>query len=80
MDDTSAMDPAHAWEGVWSELNAVGIVQGQPGPTDGSISCGRVAERCIRSLQLGSLNAMDVQNIGMLVQVAILAARSSRTS
>ena len=71
---TSKMDPAQAWEVVWNELKTVGIVQGESGPIDGNISCGRNAERAIRGLQLGSLNAIDVQNIGMLVQTAIHAA------
>lgn len=75
---TSKMEPGQAWEVVWNELKAVGIVQGEVGPIDGHISCGRNAERAIRGLQLTSLNAVDVQNIGMLVQAAIHAAGLSR--
>jgi hypothetical protein len=71
---TSKMEPAQAWEVVWNELKTVGIVSGESGPVDGNISCGHNAERAIRGLQLTSLNAIDIQNIGMLVQAAIHAA------
>jgi hypothetical protein len=71
---TNKMDPGQAWDAVWSELRTVGIIQGEVGPIDGNLSCGRNAERAIRGLQLTTLNAVDVQNIGMLVQAAIHAA------
>jgi hypothetical protein len=68
------MDPAHAWESVWNELKMVGIVPGDSGPIDRHMSCGQNAERAIRGLQLANLNAIDVQNIGLLLQAAIHAA------
>lgn len=71
---TNKMHPAQAWEVVWNELQAVGIVQGEVGPIDGNLSCGRNAERAIRGLQMTELSPVDVQNIGMLVQAAIHAA------
>jgi hypothetical protein len=71
---TNKLDPNQAWEGVWNELRTVGITQGEVGPVDGNISCGRNAERAILGLQLAKLNAIDVQNVGMLIQAAIHAA------
>ena len=71
---TNKLDPAQAWEVVWKELRTVGIAEGESGPLDGSISCGHNAERAIRGLQLAKLSALDVQNVGLLVQAAIHAA------
>jgi hypothetical protein len=76
--ETSRMTPAQAWDVVWSELKTVGIVRGEIGPIDENLSCGRNAERAIRGLQLTELSAVDVQNIGMLVQAAIHAAGLAR--
>lgn len=72
--ETSKMSPTQAWDFVWRELKTVGIVEGDLGPIDGNISCGRNAERAIRGLQMTELSPVDVQNIGMLVQAAIHAA------
>ena len=71
---TSKMEPAQAWEVVWNELKTVGISRGEAGPVDGNICCGHNADRAIRGLHLANLTAIDVQNIGMLVQAAIHAA------
>jgi hypothetical protein len=68
------MDPAHAWEVVWNELKMVGIVPGDSGPVDRDIRCGHNAERAIRGLQLANLTAIDIQNIGLLLQAGIHAA------
>lgn len=74
MSQTNKMDPAQAWEVVWNELKTVGIAQGESAPFDGNIAWGRNADRAIRGLQLSNLNAIDVSNIGMLIQAAIHAA------
>lgn len=76
---TSKMDTDQAWEVVWSELQQVGIMQGEAGPIDGSIFWGKNAERAIRGLQISTqLSAIDISNIGLLVQAAIHAAEVYR--
>ena len=76
---TTEMDAGQAWKVVWTELGQVGILQGQAGPHDGSIAWGKNAERAICGLQQSTtLTAIDVSNIGLLVQAAIHAAEVYR--
>lgn len=76
---TSKIDPSHAWEVVWNELRQVGIIRGESGPVDGSIAWGKNAERAIQGLQLSNtLAAIDISNIGLLIQAAIHAAEVYR--
>lgn len=76
---TSKMDADQAWEVVWNELRQVGIIQGESGPYDGSIAWGKNAARAIAGLHISTtLTAIDVSNIGLLVQAAIHAAEVYR--
>jgi hypothetical protein len=71
---TAQSEPGQAWDLVWKELRRVGIVQGQPGPSEGTIHYGQNAERAIEGLQDSKLPTGDVTNIGLLLQTAIQAA------
>jgi len=71
---TARSEPGPAWELIWKELRAVGIVRGQPGPSEGTIRYGQNAERAIEGLQESKLPPGDVANIGLLLQAAIQAA------
>ena len=71
---TAQSEPGPAWELVWKELRRVGIAQGQPGPSEGTMHFGQNAERAIEGLQDSKLPPGDVANIGLLLQAAIQAA------
>src|SRR5437588_5521499 len=71
---TAQSEPGPAWDLVWNELRSVGIVQGQQGPSQGTIHYGQNAERAIEGLQDSKLPPGDVTNIGLLLQAAIQAA------
>ena len=71
---TAQSEPGPAWDLVWKELRHVGILQGQQGPSEGSMHYGQNAERAIAGLQDSKLQPGDVANIGLLLQAAIQAA------
>src|SRR5215467_3405413 len=71
---TAQSEPGPAWDLVWKELRRVGIVQGQPGPSEGNMRYGQNAQRAIDGLQDSKLTSGDVTNIGLLLQAAIQAA------
>ena|SRR5438128_4137898 len=71
---TAQSEPGPAWELVWKELRQVGIFQGQPAPSEGTIHFGQNANRAIEGLQDSKLPPGDVANIGLLLQAAIQAA------
>jgi hypothetical protein len=71
---TAQSEPGPAWDLVWKELRHVGILQGQPGPSESNIHYGQNAERAIKGLQDSKLPPGDVANIGLLLQAAIQAA------
>jgi hypothetical protein len=71
---TAQSEPGPAWDLVWKELRRVGILQGQQGPSEGSMHYGQNAERAIEGLQDSKLPSGDVTNIGLLLQAAIQAA------
>jgi hypothetical protein len=71
---TAQSEPGPAWDLVWKELQRVGILQGQQGPSEGSMHYGQNAERAIEGLQDSKLPSGDVTNIGLLLQAAIQAA------
>ena len=74
---TTQSEPGAAWEIVWKELRRVGILRGEPQPTQGNIYWGQNAERAIEGLQESKLPPGDVTNIGLLLQAAIQAAELS---
>src|ERR1700747_3515380 len=71
---TAQSEPGLAWDLVWKEVRQVGILQGQPGPSESNIHYGQNAERAIEGLQDSKLPPGDVANIGLLLQAAIQAA------
>jgi hypothetical protein len=71
---TAQSEPGPAWDLVWKELERVGILQGQPGPSAGTIRFGQNANRAIDGLQESKLPPGDVANIGLLLQAAMQAA------
>jgi hypothetical protein len=71
---TAHNEAGRAWEMIWNELRRAGISPDQVGPIEGTIHWGSNAQTAVQRLQESKLPPSAVDNIGMLLQVALHAA------